>query len=292
MAVKRMRSTRRVSSIMAKPAGRAARPKRRHIFRTRRRFGWGWIRHLPLLWLGALAVCGFLFYFFVGSGYFSVRTVSASNLSQRELDEVNARCQCVGDNIFTLRADDIKQRLEAIPTLNVVRVYTRLPNLVIVEATHKHPVAIWRTPEAAYAVTSDGEVLQVWRKPFPRHLWRVPVFDEGYDSSVKKGHRLLVGEHISREPLAMALNLRDRIPTDLRVQVRRYYYRPFLGLTLVGRAGWWALFGMDYSPTLDTRITALRGVLAADPPYIGPGDCISLVDLNNVYKRHDHRCGT
>src|SRR5215470_2028407 len=112
---------------MARPTGPLVRPRRRRIFRTRRRFGWGWIRGLPLLWMGAVAVCGFLVFFFAGSGIFSVRTVLAGHLAPGDVATITQRCGCIGDNIFMVRSDVIKQRLETIPTLRINRVYTRLP---------------------------------------------------------------------------------------------------------------------------------------------------------------------
>jgi hypothetical protein len=277
---------------MARPSGPSVRPRRRRIFRTRRRLGWGWVRHLPLLWIGALAVCAFLFYFVVGSGIFSVKKVVAVGLKPRELAQVMDRCRCVGQNIFVVRPDDIRQRLESIPTLIIKRVYTSMPNNVYVEASYRLRIAVWRTPEAAYAVAADGEVLQIWRKPFP-HFSPLPVFDEGYDGTIKKGHRLLIGEHVPAEPLAMAMSLHRRIPPALQVLVKGYYYRPFIGVTVIGKANWWALFGLDYSAKLDLRINTVIAALATVPPAtaptLRPGDCIDLRAV--LYMRHDHTCG-
>jgi hypothetical protein len=282
---------------MASPSGRSARPRRKRVFRTRRKIGWTWLRQLPLLWLAAVGGCLFLLYFFVGSGYFSVRTVNAGNLTQSDLNTVITRCQCVGDNIFTLRSDVIRKRLDGIPSLIVQRVYTRLPNQIVVQAVYKPRVAIWRTPEAAYAVASDGQVLRVWRSPFPKHAWDgEAIFDEGYDSTVKKGKRLVVGEHVGLVPLTIGLSLRNSIPAALRAQVKTYYYRPIIGFTVEGKAGWWALFGMNTTPQLvNARISALQAALSATPsapPDLGPGDCVDLRDstMKNWYMRQDHNC--
>jgi len=273
---------------MARPSGPGVRPRRRRIFRTRRRFGWGWVRHLPLLWIGALAVCVFLFYFVVGSGIFSVKKVIAVGLKPREMAQVLDRCQCVGQNIFVVRPDDIRRRLQGIPTLIVKRVYTSMPNNVYVEASYKARAAVWRTPEAAYAVAADGEVLQVWRRPFP-HFSPLPVFDEGYDSTMKKHHRLIIGEHVPAAPLAMALSFRGRVPPALQAQVKGYYYRPFIGITMIGKTNWWALFGLDSSAKLDVRVNTVLAALDHVPPTLGKGDCMDLRAY--LYMRHDHLCG-
>jgi hypothetical protein len=288
LAVKRQLARKRSNGSMARPSGPSVRPRRRRIFRTRRRLGWGWIRHLPLLWLGALAVCAFLFYFVVGSGIFSVKKVVAVGLKPPELAQVVDRCRCIGQNIFVVRPDDIQKRLESIPTLIIKRVYTSMPNNVYVEAAYRPRVAIWRTPEAAYAVAADGEVLQVWRKPFP-HFHPFPVFDEGYDDTIKKGRRLIIGEHVPADALAMALSLHSRVPPALQSQVKEYYYRPFIGLTLIGTTNWWALFGLDYSAKLDQRVNTVIAALAHVPPIPGPGGCVDLRAV--LYYRHDHTCG-
>lgn len=270
---------------MARASGSLPQAKRRRVFRTRRRFGWGWLRRLPLLWLGTLVACAFLVYFFVGSGTFSVRTVRASNLSPADVQAITERCRCLGANIFVVRSDDIKRRLaEGLPTLVVQRVYTRLPNQVVVEAYHKRIVVLWRTPDAVYGVDSTGEVLRVWKRPFPRH-WGYPI----YDDTERRAHRLLVGQSIVAEPLAMALNLGARLPASLKSQIKGYLYAPFIGFTLRSRTGWWALFGMDYSGALDAHIAALQQALAT-PGVMPPQGCI---DLRGPfpYKRADHLCG-
>ena len=230
---------------MALPLGSGAQQRRRRQVRTRRRFGWTWMRHLPLLWLAALAFCAFLTYYVVGSGTFSVRTVRANGgLTPQETAEIEAQCGCIGANIFAVRVAMIERNLARIPTLHVTRVYTRLPNQVIVDAARKTRVAIWRTPEAAYAVDGTGEVLQVWRKDaYPRHGWkRVPVFDEGYDDLFVRGHRLTVGRYLPPgTPLGFALALYTGLPADLRAQVRKYVYRNPVGITVQVAGARWAL---------------------------------------------------
>lgn len=285
---------------MARPTGPARRGKRRPILplRTRRRFGWGWIRRLPLLWIGAFALCAALTYYLAGSGVFSVRTVQAGGVTPAELAAIQRQCGCIGDNIFVVQADQIKRRLQAIPTLDVVRVYTRLPNKVVVEAHPKSRVAIWRTPEAAYAVDAQAEVLQVWKKPIPRTWGALPVFDEGYGGGFTKGHRLLVGQYLPKDdPLAFALSLRARMPADLQAMVKRYVYRRFIGITVEGKSGWWALFGPG-DGALDLRMQALHRALLPDDGSAAVLTGTSCIDLRGAlndrqyqYYRHDHRCG-
>lgn len=290
MVVKRQLSRKRSGASMAQPRGTNNRPRRQRFFRTRRKIGWGWLRQLPLLWIGAAAVCVFLLYLVAGSGTFSVKSVEAPNLAPKDLAQVVIRCRCLGENIFIVRPNDIQRRLEGLSTLIVTRVYTTIPNVVHVEASYKKRVAIWRTPEAAYAVASDGEVLQVWRHPYPHNHWKpLPIFDEGYDSTIKKHHRLLVGEHVPLVPLTMALSLRTRVPAQLQPLVKGYTYRPIIGITMVGRANWLALLGLDYSSKLDQRLSAVLTALTQVPPTLGRGDCVDL--RATPYMRHDHSCG-
>lgn len=252
---------------MALPLGGGAQLHRRRQVRTRRRFGWAWMRHLPLLWLAALAFCAFLTYYVVGSGTFSVRTVRANGvLTSQETAEIEAQCGCIGANIFAVQVAMIERNLARIPTLQVTRVYTRLPNQVIVYAARKTRVAIWRTPEAAYAVDGTGEVLQVWRKDaYPRHGWKgVPVFDEGYDDLFVRGHRLTVGRYLPPgTPLGFALALYTGLPADLRAQVRKYVYRNPVGITVQVAGARWALFS-PADDNLAPRIAALEQVVQPD----------------------------
>jgi hypothetical protein len=263
---------------------------RRRIFRTRLRFGWRWIRRLPLLWMACLALCIGVLYFFINSQTFKVHAVEAAHLAPGDVENITSLCQCVGQNIFTIQPSAIKQRLDEISTLAIWRVYTRLPNQVIVDAGYRVKVAIWRTPEAEYAVDRTGDVLQVWKRPFPKAGWTLPVFDEGYDTTIHKGKRLLVGDSIPVAPLTMARQARGRLPQALISQVKTFLYRPGLGLTLVGNKGWLALLGMDYSSQLDARLNTLVSILSGRPPLLSGRDCIDLRGAYPYY-RHDHRCG-
>ena len=270
---------------------------RRQRHRTRRRFGWGRIKQLPLPWLAALACSVALLYLVAFSGTFTVRAIDAPHLAKKDLAQIVARCDCIDHSIFALQTDQIKRRLDGIPALIIDKVEASLPNHVTVIAHYKQRVAIWRTPEAAYAVATDGEVLQVWKKPFPKRGWSgLPVFDEGYDTSIKKGHRLLVGEHVSVDALQMALSLKSRTPGRLKPLVRGYTYKPFTGGIVVGKTNWWALLGMDKSSNLDFRMAVLLRALTQQPPVLTAGHCIDLRQATlpgspNAYIHSNHNCG-
>ena len=61
---------------------------------------------------------------------------------------------------------------------------------------------------AAGAVDARGEVLRVWKHPFPHAGWKgEPVFDAGYDGTIKRGKRQLVGGRLPVEPPNMGLSL-------------------------------------------------------------------------------------
>lgn len=272
------------------PRFRVQQLPRRRIFSTRLRFGWRWIWRLPLLWMACLALCIGLYAFFIDSPTFKVRAVAAAHLAAGDVENITNLCQCVGQNIFTVQPSDIKLRLDEIPTLLITRVYTRLPNQVIVDGGYRVKVAIWRTPEAAYAVDNTGEVLQVWKLPFPKTGWPLPVFDEGYDTTFHKGRRLLVGDSIPQAPLTMARQVRSRLPQALLPQVKTFFYRPGAGLILVGKTGWLALLGMDYSSQLNARLSTLQTILSGKHALLQGQDCVDLRGQYPYY-RHDHRCG-
>jgi hypothetical protein len=297
LAVKHPAPRKSRQMAMARPLNGSSRQPRRRLFRTRRRFGWGRIKRLPLPWMAAVACSIALLYFVVLSGTFTVRAVATPHVAKGEAAQILARCDCVDKSIFTLQTDEIKRRLNGIPALVIDRVSVSLPNNITVIARYKARVAIWRTPEAAYAVATDGEVLQVWKTPFPKQGWKgLPVFDEGYDSVIKKGHRLLVGEHVGVDAIHMALSLKGRTPAELKPLVKGYTFKPFTGGIVVGKTNWWALFGMDRSNNLDFRMKALLGALTSKPPLLAGGRCIDLREANVPgsplpYIHPNHNCG-
>jgi len=296
---------------MASPVGTTSKLQRPRFFRTHRRFGWEWLRQLPMPWLAMAIVCLAMLGYVAESGKFDIRaiTVDGLNLSPKLISQIDAQCDCIGMNVFVVKPDDIQQRLEGIPQLVVTRVYTSLPNQLVVEASLKKPVAIWRTPDAAYSVAADGEVLQVWEAPFPKHGWPgLPVFDEHYDSVFQQGQPWHAGQHVAVDALAMALSVHSKVarlslnvpepagvmPPPLAKRIGSYLYQPLAGLILVGHSNWWAVLGMDRSSNLDYRLDVLVAVLSRQAAALTAGKCIDLRNVDaqtsGVTISRDHNC--
>jgi hypothetical protein len=79
--------------------------------------------------------------------------------------------------------------------------------------------------------------------------------------------------------------------------IQQYVYRRFIGITVEGQAGWWALFSPDDSNTA-RRLQALHSALLptdGSAPMLAGNSCFDLRGpLNNrqlQYIRHGHTCG-
>ena len=110
----------------------------------------------------------------------------------------------------------------------------------------------------------------------------------------RRGHRLLVGKYCRPwRRLTMALNLRARLPAALRAQVKKYFYRPFVGITLIAGQTGGRCSACDYSPTLGCAAHGAAGGASRRCRRASAAAIASIcADARAVsVLRHDQRCG-
>jgi cell division septal protein FtsQ len=146
-----------------------------------------------------------------------------------------------GQNIFTVRSDQVVRRLQALPQIEVLRVDTSFPDRVTVHARLRTPVVGWQDRGPLYLVAGDGTVIgQARTTALPVILGAAPP-DPGLIEAVRQARLVL--------------------PSAPGGQVAAFRVLPGLGLTIVGRAGWTAEVGSGSAQTLVNRVVTLASIL-------------------------------
>lgn len=202
-----------------------------------------WARLYTLLALGlcvvGLAACA--------AGMFTVRTVQivGSGLPNATMIEAAG---VTGQNIFTVRSDQIIHRLAGLPAVEVTRVETHFPDRVVIYALMRQPAIIWQAPHGASFVDRYGHVLGPAPAVAPGHPPALPVIagaqppDAGTITAIGYARRLL--------------------PPAPDGALAGFSLDNNSGLTIHGQSGWQAVIGRGDPQTLVSRIATLQALLS------------------------------
>ncbi|GAC1436313.1 MAG: hypothetical protein NVSMB65_10320 [Chloroflexota bacterium] len=256
----RVMARRIVPKEPAKPPTRPRLPRAGQVravvpvtFKTRRQWHWRRLLRVPWLRIGAVLIPLVVLYLLLGSGTFRVRQVEAIGDAGLPVSLLRAQCRCIGSNIFLLRPDSVRQRLQHIPTLVVSDVYGRLPNRVVVEAHFKKPRAIWRGRNGFFLADDHGELIARATGWVP-----LPVI------AVRKTQKLAVGQFLDAGAMTTVGDLIRYLPPYLRARISGFYYSPISGITVAMRGHWSATIGWLTGSTLQGRIIILQWALQHD----------------------------
>ncbi|MGI8824733.1 MAG: cell division protein FtsQ/DivIB [Chloroflexota bacterium] len=205
----------------------------------------------------ALVICMTLLAASLG-GFFRVRSVKVVGASLPS-DAVALTAGVVGQNIFTVRSDQVVRRLASMHELDVQRVDAVFPNGVTVYVRMRRRFLAWRDGKALYEVDPQGRIIAQVQTT---HL---PVID-----GTQPGQTLPPG-------IVQAVRYAaETLPSAPRGDIATFHMDPKVGLVVVGRAGWQAAVGRGTPQTLVDRIAELSSVLG-DPQVRQHG--LRFVDL-------------
>jgi POTRA domain, FtsQ-type len=213
---------------------------------------------------------GVLVYGVAASDAFAVRHVDVVGASLTSATDVRTAAG-VGDasNVFRLATDQVRRRVEALPTVASASVDVGLPDAVTIRVTERTPLLAWAVGDRRLLVDAQGRIFaDLPSEPedlaVAAQLAAVPVIDDERSSSTG----LAVGAALDPVDFDVARRLGALRPADVGSGAARlsvsvtdadgYVVRPT-------PAGWTAIFGL-YTPTLR-------------PPTIVPGQVRLLASL-------------
>lgn len=192
------------------------------------------------------------------SGLFTVRHVAVvgKNLPSATLV---AAAGVEGQNIFTVRSDEVISRLDGVREVAVRRIETSFPDTVTIYARLRVPMAAWRHGTALFLLDPQGRIIkQVASTNLPI------ITSTGNESALSTGVVEAVRE---------AVQLLPPVPHGA---ISSFEYDPNNGLTIVGTDGWRAIIGTGSPQTTVNRVATLASFLQATKDRPQPP---KLVDL-------------
>jgi cell division protein FtsQ len=204
--------------------------------------------------LGALAVSALVLAACL-LGLFTVRTVQIVGKNLPAAAMIQA-AGVTGQNIFTVRSDQVIDRLAAVSSVEVTRVQTAFPDRVVIYAQLRQPAVVWQSPQGKFLVDRYGHVIG------PAASGGLPVVSA--NQAPDSGTITAAGYALRLLPPAP-----DGAIAGLTIDSRT-------GLTIQGRSGWTAVIGRGDAQTLVNRIATLQALLGA---LAGRGQHLAYADM-------------
>jgi cell division septal protein FtsQ len=233
----------------------------RLIRRTRQRK-----RSRQPLWYGsALLVCAGLLAV-AAAGLFRVKHVEVVG-AHVPVARIVRTAGVTGQNVFTVRSDQVVARVSRIREIVVERVDTTFPDRVTIYATERTPAVAWLSGTHLYELDANGSMI---RKVVTT---RLPVI-AGPEPQAPVGQGVVQGVRYAVHALAS-------VPGG---SIARFRYDARTGLTIDGSAGWTAAVGSGTPQRVVDRIATLAGLLVSTRNRPGSLQFVDL-RLSSVYAR-------
>jgi cell division septal protein FtsQ len=175
-------------------------------------------------------------------GVFTVRTVEVVGKNLPAAAMIQA-AGVTGQNIFSVRSDEVIGRLAAVSSVEVTRVQTAFPDRVVIYAQLRQPAVVWQSPHGRFLLDPYGNVIG------SATASALPV--------------VTASQTPDSDTIAAAGYAQRLLPTAPDGPIASLTIDPRLGLTIQGRSGWQAVIGRGTAQTLVNRIAALQAVLGA-----------------------------
>lgn len=218
--------------------------------------------HRPsaFLWsVGALILCAAFLGASLG-GIFKVRRVEIVGATAPS--DAAQVAGVMGQNIFTVRSDQVVRRLSVVHAIDVRRVETAFPDRVTIFVHQRQPFLAWQNGGTLFEVDPDGRIIsQVQHSDLPVITGTPP------------GHELTAGVVQATRYAA------ENLPQAPNGAVAVFQVNENTGLVIRGRAGWMADVGRGTTQLLVDRIAELAAILR-DPKV--RSHQLSYVDLRSA----------
>ncbi|MEA2622711.1 MAG: cell division protein FtsQ [Chloroflexota bacterium] len=175
-------------------------------------------------------------------------------------------------NLFRLRTDDMRRRIESQPAVLSASVVAVIPNRLSVIVQERVPIFVWRAGEGAWLIDRDGVALAAADLEADADAAALPQIEDRRTGEAE----IVLGSRIDPLDLDVARHLGALTPqlvgstaTSLTITVDDVD-----GWVVAVPGGWRAVFG-PYTPdlhtvdNLDLQVQCLRSLLADREPKVG-----------------------
>jgi cell division septal protein FtsQ len=214
--------------------------------------------------LALLACAGLLAV--AATGLFRVKHVDVVGANV-PVDKIVQTAGVTGQNVFTIRSDQVVARVSRIREIVVERVDTTFPDRVTIYATERTPAVAWLSGRRLYELDANGALI---RQVVTTSL---PVI-AGPQPQTPVGQGIVQGVRYAVHALAT-------VPDG---SIAHFRYDPRTGLSIDGRAGWIAEVGNGTPQHVVDRVATLASLLASTRNRAGSLQFVDL-RLSSVYAR-------
>jgi cell division protein FtsQ len=159
-----------------------------------------------------------------------VKVVGASQLNPKELREL---ASLDGDSMLSLDTDGARERIGYLSLVKDVHVERRWPNSVHIVVEERRLWGFWQVGEQKYTVDTDGIVLA--DIPPPEGAYTI--------TDLTNPVRLVPGDHVDQDAVALAQLLVTRTPEVLSWKPAGFEYSADKGLVLISDTGYRVVVG-------------------------------------------------
>jgi len=218
------------------------------------------------LWYGSafLACAGLLA--IAAAGLFRVKHVEVVGANV-PVDTIVQAAGVTGQNVFSVRSDQVVARVSRIREIVVERVDTAFPDRVTIYATERTPAIAWLSGKSLYELDGNGSIIR------QVGTTRLPVIS-GPEPRTPVGQGIVQGVRYAVHALAGVAE----------GSIARFRYDAGTGLSIDGRAGWTADVGNGTPQHVVDRIATLASLLANTRNRPGSLQFVDL-RLSSVYAR-------
>ena len=206
----------------ATPSPAAPAPGKGAAARQRASGAWLATRLLALLLLSAASG---LLYHVATSDEFRITAVRVSGNQLLAASELEAAAAVSGANIFWVREEEVRRRLQTLPAVQSARVTAFLPNRLEIRVGERSPVAVWLAAGIPWLVDAEGRVLGAAQAAVS-----LPVLRSTDQTGLGPGSQVDVGA------LEAALQL-QRLLAASGTAAREFEYSPETGVSIVADFG-------------------------------------------------------
>ena len=163
-----------------------------------------------------------LLYHVATSDDFRIGQVVVAGNQLLSTSEIEATAAVHGANIFWLKREEVRQRLQALPAVHSAQVTPYLPNRLEIRIAERRPAAVWQAGAAAFLIDDRGHVLG-------------PARDDRALITIRdlEPTELRPGAVVDAEAVATTARLRTLLPTVARTSPREFEYSRGAGLSAV-----------------------------------------------------------
>ena len=151
-----------------------------------------------------------------------VRKVEVVGATTVNVEEIESLAALDGDSLFRLDTSEAQERIGYLPMVQSVTIERNWPHTVRIEVHERQPWGFWQVGADRYVIDAEGVVLPE----------AVPADGAPLVNALSDPVRLLAGDRVDRDAIALTQTLLQRVPETLATSLTTIEFSPDRGLVV------------------------------------------------------------